>query len=393
MKNEKLVVAQLIETMNMGGAENLAVRIANSLAESGHHSHLIVMGEPGVLSGQISPDVQAHYLCFERASITNPLAFAVSQNKGYRLLRQLIEGNGIQILQTHLPGSNFWGLLLTLNKVCPVLATIHNNHEFEYGDSDNAVRLFLRKKAYQEILKKCAGTVAVSEKVKTSLIRDLGVIDEKIIARISVVKNCVSVPEILSEDEVTTLRQGWGVDSGQMFVLAAGRFSEQKNFADLISAVAMVKEKNPNFHLVVGGDGEQRSDLEKMVKERGLGDHVSLPGNLLNLNQIMLAADVFVMSSLWEGLPLVLLEAMATGLPVVGYDIKGLDEVVENEVQGLISTTGEPGGLAISLLGLFEDEKRRRRMGHAARDLVKEKYNFKDLVESLVTLYFKSRSL
>ncbi len=172
--SEKIKVAQVIETLDMGGAENLAVRIANALPGRGFESHLIVMSEPGILSDRLDPAVQAHYLHFARASIRNPVAFPLSIVQGYRRLTGTIRNSGISLVQTHLPGSNFWGLLLQSMRVCRVLATIHNNQEFHYGEDDSPVRVGLRRWAYKGIVNRCSGTIAVSEKVKESLGEDLG---------------------------------------------------------------------------------------------------------------------------------------------------------------------------------------------------------------------------
>ncbi|MCP4293637.1 MAG: glycosyltransferase family 4 protein, partial [bacterium] len=381
-----MTVAQLVETMEMGGAENLAVRIANELAVQGHDSHLIVTGEPGVLSDRISDDVSVHYLRLVRESVNNPFAFLRSLKRGVGLLEGLILDNNLQVIQTHLPGANFWGLLLSLRKTCPVLATIHNNEEFKYGDADNPVRSFMRKKAYQQIVKRSAGTVAVSTEVKNSLIRDLGACDRDS-EKIFVVTNGVEIPEPVTEEEVVSLRAGLPVNSELKLILAAGRFSEQKNFADLIRAASVLKEKTQDFQLVIGGDGPQRDELESLIGELDLGEFVFLPGNLVNLNSVMQAADVFVMSSLWEGLPLVLLEAMAAGLPSVGYDIKGIDEIIEDGVHGYIAPTGDVDGLADRLFWVLGDDVRRGEMGDAGRALVAEEYNFLGLVEALVGVY------
>ncbi len=251
-------VAQMVESMTMGGAENLAVRIANAMAERGFASHLIVLGERGILSDRVAPAVRAHYLGFQRESINRPLAFGMSLRRGYRLLSGLLKEQGIAVTQTHLPGSNFWGLMLALFGRHPVLATIHNNAEFKYGDHDNRLRAALRKQAYRRILSQCAGTVAVSEEVKSSLIRDLGV-SHNVARRIAVVTNGVEIPEVLSETEIADLRASVGVLEDQVFILAAGRLSDQKNFVDLVRAAAILRETDPAFRLVICGEGEHRA--------------------------------------------------------------------------------------------------------------------------------------
>ncbi len=199
--NQLVCIAQLIDTMAMGGAENLAVRIANALAAKGHHSHLIVVTEPGILSERLHSDVHVHYLQFWRASLRNPISFLISLFRGLRLLTSVIQNEGIQVVQTHLPNSNFWGLLLAINNVCPVFATIHNNQEFRYGSKENSLFAFFRKRAYKLILAKCRGVIAVSARVKNSLIKDLGV-GRKAANRIFVVTNGVDIPQPLSPVEI-----------------------------------------------------------------------------------------------------------------------------------------------------------------------------------------------
>lgn len=382
----KLVVAQLIESVTMGGAENLAVRIANALADQGHRSHLIVLGGPDILSGKISDQVQAHYLHFSRASIKNPPAFVRSLGHGFGLLKSVLLENGIQVLQTHLPGSNFWGLLLTLRGWQSVLATIHNNQEFRYGDADNPLRAALRKEAYKMILRRCAGTVAVSDEVKTSLIRDLGA-GQGAARRIGVVTNGVAIPALLDPQDKQKIRASLGIADDRVFILAAGRLSDQKNFMDMVLAAAQLRRTCPGFRLVICGEGEHRPALEKAVAQHDLGDHVSLPGNRTDLDTLMQAADVFAMSSLWEGLPLVLLEAMAAGLPAVGFDIKGVDEIIAPGSNGLTAPTGDTTALAACLQQMITDPEGRHRMGAGARQLIRDNYNFEDLVRKLVGLY------
>lgn len=382
----RLRVAQIIESMAVGGAEHLAVKTANHLAAAGHDSHLIILRGPDVLSAKIQPDVKVHYLHYERSSIKNPLAFGVSLRKGVKLIAKVVRDENISVVQTHLPGSNFFGLLLAWKKACGVLATIHNNQEFHYGDTDNPVRVRLRKKAYRKILESCQGVVAVSEEVRTSLIRELGTGPEAA-ARITVVTNAVVIPEPLDPSRRTALRNELGAGPGQTLVLSAGRFCEQKNFSDLVAAAAKLKKGGTPFRLVVAGDGEQREELTAQVRELGLKDEVFLPGNLTNLDQLMQAADIFVMSSLWEGLPLVLLEAMAAGLPVVAYGIAGVGEVVADGVTGLTVAVGEPGALAGGLEKLAGDDDLRRRMGAAGEDLIRAEYSFDHFVEKLSELY------
>ncbi len=380
-----LRVAQLIETMNMGGAEHLAVNLAAELAARGHESHLVVATGPGPLSERIPPTVRTHYLGFVRASVRNPAAFSWSVGKGLRHLGAVIAGERIQLVQTHLPGANFWGLVLALRGSCGVVATVHNNEEFRYGEHDSPVLRAARRTAYGQIVRRC-GVVAVSAAVKDSLVRQLG-LGAGLAARITVVPNAVPLPEPLDPDRRAAVRARFGLGPGETFLLAAGRFTEQKNFGDLITAASLLAAGSVPFRLVIGGDGEERPALAARVAAEGLGDRVALPGNLADLDQVMGAADVFVMSSLWEGLPLVLLEAMAAGLPTVAYAIDGVRELVVDRQGGRTAPTGDTAALAAALAGLAADPHLRASCGSTAAGIIRARFSFAQLVDGLEACY------
>ena len=115
-------MAQIVESLGVGGAENLAVRIANALADRGHESHLIVMEGPGPLSPRIAASVHVHYLNYHRVSITNPVAFLISVWQGFRRVSGLLRAQDIQLLQSHLLYfrvylSIFFYILITLGNI------------------------------------------------------------------------------------------------------------------------------------------------------------------------------------------------------------------------------------------------------------------------------------
>ena len=381
-----VVVAQLVETLGVGGAETLAVRIANAVAAAGDRSHLIVCGGPGPLSGSVSPAVSVTHLEHARASLVNPFAFAWSLRRGVALLRGAVAEHGVQVVQTHLPGANFWGLLLQMRGVAPVVATVHNNEEFRYGDADNRLLLGLRKAAYRRIVRSCPATVAVSAHVRESLASDLG-LGPAAAARIRVVTNGVDIPAAPDPAVCARLRTELGVPPGAPLLLAAGRLGEQKNFGDLLKIAAALRTRSREFRLVIAGEGEQRGELERTVAELDLGERVRLAGLRPDLRQLMQAADLFLMTSLWEGLPLVLLEAMAAALPVVGYEVDGVREVVRAGETGLTVGVGSIDGFAAAVAGLLDDPARRRSRGRAGRDAAARDYGFDRTVAALRLLY------
>jgi len=380
------VVAQLVETLEVGGAEMLAVRIANALAAAGQRAHLIVCAGPGPLSDRVDPAVAVTHLRHARASLVNPAAFAWSLRRGLNLLRRPIAAHGIEVVQTHLPGANFWGLLLQMRGVVPVIPTVHNNEEFRYGDTDNRLLLNLRKAAYRRLVRRCPATVAVSAHVRESLAADLG-LTPATMSRIRVVTNGVDLPAALAADERARLRAELGAPTDAALLLAAGRLGDQKNFGDMVRVAAALRTRGVRFRLVIMGEGERRPELEEMIADLDLAAHVCLAGLRSDLRRIMQAADVFLMTSLWEGLPLVLLEAMAAGLPVVGYAVDGVREVVRDGTCGSTVAVGRYEDFADAVRALLTDEERRRNQGRASREIVAREYSFDRTVAALRELY------
>jgi glycosyltransferase involved in cell wall biosynthesis/uncharacterized membrane protein YkoI len=150
-------------------------------------------------------------------------------------------------------------------------------------------------------------------------------------------------------------------------VLAAGRLTPQKGFDLLIRAFARVVAVHPEWTLRICGGGRSRRALERLIAQEGLAGHVELAGPVTGLREELEQASMYVLSSRFEGLPLVLLEAMSKGVPVVSFDCPtGPRELVDDHVNGILVPPRDVAGLARGMLELIEDPELRRRCGHAA---------------------------
>ncbi len=381
-----VVVGHLLESTRLGGAEVYVSLLANSHAARGAGSEVIVLGHPGPLSRRIEPGVHISYLGYRRASIRNPLRFLGSLARGYRLLSETIAARGIRVLQTHMPDTNLWGLVLCMTGRCRVVVTIHNNRFLRNNEGGTSLGTWLKIRAYRAMLKRCAAVVCVSEEVRRSLAATLGVADRSM-GRAVVVTNGVPVPALPAPAERLEIRRRHRVEADEPWIVAAGRFTHAKNFACLVDAVSLLGTDVPRPRVLIAGDGFLRPELEAQIERLGLGDRIALPGELDDLTDVLSAADLLAMPSRWEGLPLVLLEAMARGLPVVGTRIPGLADVVTDGRQGLLCAVDDAPGFAAALGRLLRDADLRRRMGLEARELIRERYDFSRVYRDLCRVY------
>ncbi len=163
-------------------------------------------------------------------------------------------------------------------------------------------------------------------------------------------------------------------DNSSRIVVAAGRLTPQKGFDRLLPAWAKVQEKHPDWQLQIYGGGKLKSKLEKKIDELGIRDSAHLMGYTDQLPEEMAKAAFYVMSSRFEGFPMVLLEAMATGLPVVSFDCpNGPSDAISEGENGFLVPNGDVDGLAAAMVKMIElDDEKRRDFGAAAYEKAKE---------------------
>lgn len=174
---------------------------------------------------------------------------------------------------------------------------------------------------------------------------------------------------------------------GDAFVIGTvGRLGAQKAPLDLLAAFEQVARARPEAHLVLVGDGPQRGDVEARAAEAGLRDRVHVLGVRRDVPEIQRALDVFALSSRWEGLPRVLPQAMAAGLPIVATRVSGAPEAIRPGENGWLVEPGDTGAMAQRLLELAADPARAREMGRRGRERVEE-FSARRMVDELAALY------
>jgi glycosyltransferase involved in cell wall biosynthesis len=182
--------------------------------------------------------------------------------------------------------------------------------------------------------------------------------------RIEVIRNGV-LSQRMSESR-KQVRAALGIDESAVIALLAARLRPEKRVSDFVSAVVRAHERVPELIGVVAGEGEDRPAVESAAADR---DAVRLLGHRDDLPNLLGAADIFVLASEHEALPMAILEAMAAGLPVIATRVGDIPEAVEDEVTGVLVAPRDPDGMALALQRLAVDVSLRQAMGAAALQL------------------------
>jgi glycosyltransferase involved in cell wall biosynthesis len=186
----------------------------------------------------------------------------------------------------------------------------------------------------------------------------------------------------------TNLKKEFNIPINHSIALAVGRFAKAKDYSNLINAIDKIVNRNKNFTLLIAGDGKLRKKIELQIQVLKLGNHIKLLGVRNDILYLMQNVDVFVMSSAWEGLPIVILEAASVGLPAVVTNVGGNKEVIENDKNGFIVPPKDSDELSKAIKKMIELPKTRRiEMGKYSRLKVKNIYEINKIVEKWLKIY------
>jgi L-malate glycosyltransferase len=227
------------------------------------------------------------------------------------------------------------------------------------------------------------GFIAASQAIKKILVAD-GIPA----GRIEVVHDGIDVEKIQNRPVVDLHKEYW-LPHGVPVMVNVGALVGHKGQKYLVDAMPIVLREVPDAHLVIFGEGDLRAPLEKQIKQLSLGKRVLLPGFREDVMSLMKSADLFVMSSVTEGLGSAVLDAMAMGHAVVGTKAGGIPEAVIHEETGLLVEPADARALAAAIVKLLKDDGLRKQCGEAGRARVAEHFGVDRLVDGTLEIYRK----
>lgn len=183
------------------------------------------------------------------------------------------------------------------------------------------------------------------------------------------------------------VRQKLGVAKGEIVIGSVGRLSPQKNPLDFVRVAVRLLEMYPDLRFIYVGDGPLRPDVERAIADAGVGERISLLGLRNDVPDLLQAMDLFILTSLWEGLPRVVLQALTTGVPVISYDIAGTEEAVIEGRNGHLVPRGATDEMVRKLSLLIDNETLRSEMSRRAIEKFDPSFSEDEMVRQLERLY------
>jgi len=353
----------VIHTIYGGGAERQMQYLLKGIDRTKFEPHLAIFSTTGKEKSVVPPDVPVHLIATRLRPASFFLIFKLARLmkalKPEQVLSFLWSVNLITLIGARLSGVK--ARIVVAERTYPELSV--KRYSF------SRLRELLIK-----ILYPAAGRiVAVSGAVAANLVEQFSVPEEKI----TIIYNGADIAAI--EKRKT---EAASVAPATPFLLGAGGLNATKNFPLLIRSFARVAEKRKDLSLLIIGEGDERPALESLVSSLGLQGRVILPGMIENPYPLIASAEILVVSSLFEGLPNVIIEAMVCGTPVIATKCSsGIQELIEHNETGLLVPSNEEGPLAEAIELLAGDAALREKLAKKARAAALERHELGNMIK------------
>jgi glycosyltransferase involved in cell wall biosynthesis len=226
--------------------------------------------------------------------------------------------------------------------------------------------------------------VGVGEAVRRALINNEGLPPE----RVAVIYNGVNTMSFANEcPNREAIRREMGLGTHDFVVLLVARLDYLKDHATAVRTIQRVALQRPDARLVLVGEGPEKNTIQALVDEQHLGANVRFLGLRKDIARLLGAADLFLLTSISEGIPLTVIEAMAAGLPVVATNVGGLGEIIEEGKTGYLAPSGDDGALAQHILGLAGDVALCRTMGRRGQTRARSVFSESQMHGQYLELY------
>ena len=367
---DRLRLLHVVESLDRGGLERVVCDLVTEQSRQGHLVQVFCLFTSGAFASELR-DAGIHVIAAAKGKGPD-LSVLMALRAASRRARH-------QIVHTHNPVANYYSCAaeLTSWRSLPIVNTRHN-----MGASNPDDR---REKLFRISMARTAKVAMVSPQVCKRFI------DNNVVAaaKAAVVMNGIPLQRYVQANAQTRLRARalLGIDTNSFVIGSVGRLVTVKNHALLLNAVAPLCFARPDIKVVLLGDGELRNALLQQAQTLGIAGSVHLLGERADIPNVLPAYDVFAMPSRSEGHSIALLEAAATGLPLIATAVGGNSEIVQDGESGLLVPSEDAAALREALQTLLRDPIRRRDFGLGARRWAQRMISVEAMTENYERLY------
>ena len=366
-------ILHIIDSLKLGGAEMLLFELLSRLDSYGFEVSVCYC-EPGPLIDD-----------FKRKNISVSHLPWITRIDPILLMRMFnsIRKERPQIVHTHLFKSDFHGRFAARMAGVPiVVSTLHNSNAWAKNP--------MLGLTYGLTTKLADKIIAVADEVRDYAAQYLRIPMEQMIT----IPNAVSIERFEGKfEEGLAVRKEYNISPTAPLLGIIGRLEPQKDHENFLRAASQIYKNNPNARFLIIGDGYLKDHLIELATALGMQDVVTFCGLRKDIPSVMAALDIVVLSSRYEGLPVVLLEAMAASRPIVSTAVSGIPGVVEDGLTGILVEPSNSAALADACLHLMHDPGLRKKMGQNGYERVKAHYSMDSMTEKTVALYKELISL
>ena len=354
----------------VGGSGILATRLGVELSKRGHEIHFISYERPFAIQGVDHENLSVHLVSIPEYPLFKYPPYTVSLASE---IAQVSQKYGLDLVHVHyaIPHSVSAFLAKMLTDV-PYIVTFHGSDVTILGRDPSFLPVNVMS------LEKADGLTAVSKYLREQALTTLGLEKD-----ISIVSNFVDANVFSPAEPFRTQ----GYSARQCVVIHVSNFRPIKRIEDLVEAMRIVVKRAVGIRLILVGDGPERQRIELLVKELGLQKNVLMTGFRTDVPELLRCSDILVLCSDNESAGLSLIEAMSSGLPVVGTRVGGIPEIVEDGKTGLLVPPRSPEELADRILKLNSDSELRLKMGLEARRTVLERFAVDKVIPEYEEVY------
>jgi glycosyltransferase involved in cell wall biosynthesis len=385
-------VLHVVRNLDTGGAQEVVRTLVEHLAEEGAHPVVCSLSDGPLAAAIIAAGIPIEIIEPRRNEISSPLSFHDETRRIRDDFRTIVQRHHIDVIQTHLLRNidfTVASLASRRGEGPHVFWTFHNEaftlrrehlsrHRWLLGPKRFAYRIGYRLRS-----RDVAGLIAVSSDVGRAIGAEIG----RVHAPITVIPNGVDTRRYGRDPASrTSVRRELSLPDTATLVVVVATFKEQKGHRYLVAAASRLLPEYPSAHILFVGDGELKLDIETAVAGEGIEDQVHFLGDRRDVPRLLAGSDLFVLPSLWEGLPMSLLEAMAAGLPCIATSVSGVREVIDGD-SGLIVPPRDVDALESALRRLLDDRGRAATLGARARRRVEERYSARSQARAHLDLY------